>query len=71
MYYMPVYKPKVKNVYDSLTLPRKESMMDELGFNEMYAVYNYGELPADIQREVNKYLTNLDIQESEDDIAAA
>ena len=67
MYYMPVYKPKVKNVYDSLTLPRKESMMDELGFNEMYAVYNYGELPADIQREVNKYLTNLDIQESEDD----
>ncbi len=67
MYYMPIYKPKVKNVYDSLTLPRKESMMDELRFNKMYAVYNYGELPADIQREVNKYLTNLDIQESEDD----
>ncbi len=67
MYYMPVYKPKVKNIYDSLTLPRKESMMNELGFNKMYAVYNYGELPTKIQEEVNKYLTNLDIQESEDD----
>ncbi len=67
MYYMPIYKPKVKNVYDSLTLPRKESMMDELRFNKMYAVYNYGELPADIQREVNKYISELDIKESEDD----
>lgn len=67
MYYMPVYKSKVKNIYDGLTLPRKESMMDELGFNKMYAVYNYGELPSEIQEKVNKYLNNLDIKENEDD----
>jgi hypothetical protein len=64
---MPVYKSKVKNIYDGLTLPRKESMMDELGFNKMYAVYNYGELPSEIQEKVNKYLNNLDIKENEDD----
>ena len=67
MYYMPVYKPKVKDIYDALTLPRKESMMDELGFNTAYAVYNYGELPYDIQEPINKYLMNLDIKEGEDD----
>ena len=67
MYYMPVYKPKVKDIYDALTLPRKESMMDELGFNTTYAVYNYGELPYDIQEPINKYLMNLDIKEGEDD----
>jgi hypothetical protein len=64
---MPVYKPKVKEIYDGLTLPRKESMMDELEFNTAYAVYNYGELPYDIQEAVNKYLMNLDIKEGEDD----
>lgn len=67
MYYMPVYKPKVKDIYDGLTLSRKESMMDELGFNNMYAVYNYGELPAEIQKAVNNYISELDIKESEDD----
>jgi hypothetical protein len=64
---MPVYKPKIKDIYDGLTLPRKESMMAELGFNTTYAVYNYGELPYDIQEPVNKYLSNLDIKEGEDD----
>lgn len=67
MYYMPVYEPKVKDIYDGLTLPRKESMMDELGFNRAYAVYNYGELPSAIQEAVNKYIKSLDIKEGEDD----
>lgn len=67
MYYMPVYEPKVKDIYDGLTLPRKESMMDELGFNRAYAVYNYGELPSKIQEAVNKYFNDLDVREGEDD----
>jgi hypothetical protein len=66
---MPVYEPKVKDIYDGLTLPRKESMMDELGFNRAYAVYNYGELPSKIQEAVNKYFNDLDVREGEDDQA--
>jgi hypothetical protein len=67
MYSMPTYDPRIKVIYNTLTLDRKESMMYELDFNNDYAVYNYQELPSVIQTKVNDYIDNLDIKENDEE----
>jgi uncharacterized protein YdaT len=67
MYSMPTYDPRIKVIYNTLTLDRKESMMYELDFNNDYAVYNYQELPSVIQTKVNDYIDGLDIKENDEE----
>jgi hypothetical protein len=52
-YYMPVYEPKTKNQYDNTPYDERRVIMTTIFYPENYAVYNYGELPTEIQTAVN------------------
>lgn len=54
-YYMPVYEPKINNLYDDTPYQERRAIMTTIFYPEEYAVYSYGELPTEIQNEINKY----------------
>ena len=56
-YYMPVYEPKTKNQYDNTPYDERRVIMTTIFYPENYAVYNYGELPTEIQTAVNDYFS--------------
>jgi hypothetical protein len=57
-YYMPVYEPKVKDLYDNTPYEERRIIMTTIFYPEDYAVYNYGELPNKIQTAINQYFSD-------------